>query len=253
MTVETPEAQAIIRGQKVSQMEALYTDVLRVKSLLEKKEIKTGLSTQAELQYFQCTGSALNSRIVITAAHCVVQTALEMTVEVSAGPQGPAHTSKVIRSVMFPLYNPQASVSLQDLAILFLEKPLPEYVSTFPIPSEDLLEKVTSILAAGYGKTDETSGQSADGLYRKDLPVRNYQSKQMFFIAQQTEGGTCNGDSGGPALIDIQGKRFIVGVLSSSLFPTGSVLQCQNEALYVNLPFFARWIRTQSEAFLKGE
>ncbi len=97
---------------------------------------------------------------------------------------------------------------------------------TLPLaPSEDTLQGGEPVILVGYGTTsDPTSGSAMAGVryYRNEnitdlgqtLGDPNLVNKILYYDQAAQGGGTCEGDSGGPAIYMYNGQRRVAGTTS---------------------------------------
>lgn len=87
-----------------------------------------------------------------------------------------------------------------------------------------------------YGDCFEVS-TSGDGLLRMTkAPISSLSESEIRL--NETKAGTCNGDSGGPAYLEIQGELYLFGITSR-----GSEL-CNEVGVYTNALFYLPWIKS---------
>lgn len=164
-----------------------------------------------------CTGNMLTSTEVLTAAHCF----FDNPVEVIATASGVS--ARAIRVIS----HPQVSVSANgfvtnDAAIVRLASPV--NLPTLPVVLSRAPKSGDEIKIFGYGITeDQTLTNNTTGTLRSgEMKVSEVNSD---FVSADFNGddgsNTCSGDSGGPALLEFDGKIGIIGVLS-----TGAILEC---------------------------
>src|SRR5260221_1849907 len=239
------ESDLAARGNPIVGGSADPTDAA-VMSLLHSDQIGTQVAVEA------CTGTTIAklgaSGIFLTAAHCVVHFASPGVVAVPIVPADPGSLAilpdadylvsynhgrlfGVVDVKVHPQYNGDAS-SPYDLAVL-------RYVGTTaatPVipaltPAEDTLAKGSTIKLVGYGTTEVNAQNTGRRMVDKVIDVLSSLSIQY----QQTDGkGACEGDSGGPGLLqtpnglrvaavtsggDMACTQFGISVRVSSLYP----------------------------------
>ncbi len=172
-----------------------------------------------------CTGTALTRDIVLTAAHCVSETA-GLIVQDGVN----AESREVISVVLHPRYDAWSYAKSQatvDLALLKLTSPLPEprpvmIPARVPLPGERFI-----VVGAGV----MTSGSSAGlGTLQAAIltAIGEPSSLQLRLADPVSRSGTvaglgsCDGDSGGPVFGWSGGRFVLVAVLTWSSGPNMS-------------------------------
>lgn len=166
---------------------------------------------------FLCTGSVIAPTVVLTAAHCVSPSETgrnaTFTVLTSANVNRSGGQQLAVREVHAnPLWSARNLEGGHDQGIVILDEP----TSLPPLPFNRQAVAAASVgkplRIVGYGLDDGTR-QTGAGVKRQVLTkLRSIQS--MLIGVGDSRHGTCNGDSGGPAFMKIDGVETIVGVTS---------------------------------------
>uniref|UniRef100_A0A182TUE7 trypsin n=1 Tax=Anopheles melas TaxID=34690 RepID=A0A182TUE7_9DIPT len=186
--------------------------------------------SKVSLQYngkHHCGGSILNSKWILTAAHCIdLYSEVKPTVRVGSSEHAAGGTVlHLVRIVPHPEHSPSANN--YDIALLELESELTfsDNVQPVELPEQDdPIEEGTMGIVSGWGMTMSAAHSNAI-LRATNVPTVNqqecnqaYQSyggitEQMFCAGYEQGGtGTCRNDSGGPFVAE--GK--LIGVVSWS-------------------------------------
>lgn len=156
----------------------------------------------------ECTGTLIGPRAVLTAAHCT-RIPGRLAVFVGADVTAPGAIHDVALAIAAPSY--VEGVADDDLAVLVLATepgvtPLP--LASVPVEAADIGRAVRAV---GYGAADETG--AGVGVRRQGTSIVETETAATFRTIPGP-GLTCNGDSGGPVLIDRGGGEVIAGVTS---------------------------------------
>lgn len=215
----------------------------------------SGAMTELTAMGYQCTASALTSRLVVTAAHCVENKDLVHHLELTDA-EGNKITNKVAEFKVHPQY---ATDDRADLALLLLEEDLPEgtLYPNFPEGGEYL--DLRELIAVGYGRvTGEKLREGKAGILRWGLmDAKSYNPSEPVFHIDQTVGrGICSGDSGGPAYVQDDGLK-IVGVASKVSFYSfpgdDNPDACAFRGTLVNLQYHLEWLAKTAESLLNSK
>lgn len=186
-----------------------------------------------------CGGSVLDATHILTAAHCVYDTApyqvSSMKVAIDANnAQDMLIAQKVaVKNIYYPS-NYNDSTLINDVAVLELSQPLPTYSSSHQVALSDSLMSYRMInetfTIVGYGRLDsETKNASLDFLKAEveyvipsdcniwaNFTTSNKQicAKGNSFDGSNLVTATCQGDSGGPLVWLDGGIKKQIGIVS---------------------------------------
>jgi hypothetical protein len=158
-----------------------------------------------------CSGSLIRAGdmpAVLTAAHCLRESIAEAASGQDYTAAGNAHFR--VRG-QFPHPDFDAESGDFDFGLVLLEPGVdPAWVLPMPALESDLLSPGTSVHFVGYGSTD---GPITNTL-RNQVSGAILSLTDTSFEYLQDRGGPCDGDSGGPAFADVEGRTTLVGVTS---------------------------------------
>ena len=169
----------------------------------------------------QCTGTALAPDLVLTAAHCVMRKARYAVKAYQTGDV--IRVRKIARDPRFDFKRYAAARATADVALLKLEKPLPDIVVPASLGAARRVEAGETLTIAGFGVT---KAGTADGLglpREAKLTVTGKPGSlqiRLYDAATRDERaglGGCTGDSGAPAY-DGDGP-LVIGLVSWSTGP----------------------------------
>jgi len=168
-----------------------------------------------------CTGEIIAPHVVLTAAHCVdpnvVGSGAKFVVFTGTTLSSTAPTSdflgvaEVHFDTMFDASNPEGG---HDVGVVILKNPTaitPVPYNRTPLP-QSMVGQAARLV--GYGITDgnDTMGTSAGT--RRQAPTKLASFDAMLLNFEDMQHNICEGDSGGPAFMTIDGQERIVGVTS---------------------------------------
>ncbi len=166
-----------------------------------------------------CTGTLVARRTVLTAGHCVVPADGATTFskyEVYFGSNAKSATARWIPVASIaghPNYNPQV-FGAYDVGVLVLAEDAPVQ----PVGVANALPDLTGqvVTHVGFGTTVSVNSNMKFGAgslkYTVSLPVT--EQSDITLRTGNGQSGICNGDSGGPAFVSVNGSDVVVGVHS---------------------------------------
>lgn len=181
---------------------------------------------------FGCTAAPLSSRLLVTAAHCLLDgakifayTAIEATDIRSAEDVIP-----VDRAIVHPEFvaGPDEEIRPNDIAVVALRSALPDGFIVPPLVSADFtVTPGEQVLLAGYGISE--AGDDSGTLRSVLSTLRGYDEEGRLLVDDARRRGACSGDSGGPLFAKRNNQWQLAGVLS------GGPVPCRGENSYTNV------------------
>jgi secreted trypsin-like serine protease len=169
------------------------TPVSTENSAFVKVEVGSGL----------CSGTVIGRRGILTAAHCFSDRPSAADVDVVID-------DRRYRAKSYRIHPNFRSNQLYDLATIRLQKQIPSSITPISVLST-VPRKGMSLEMYGYGK-DESGDHGV--LKVGFMTVRSVRSRYFRAIQSDTGYNSCNGDSGGPALLKVNGiSQGILGVI----------------------------------------
>ena len=197
-----------------------------------------------------CTGSILDNAHILTAAHCVTNFKAGLVIfsnanmldQVKQAAQHGVATAPKVRlmssAVAKPGYDGQlgGAAEFNDLAIVTFSGGLAAgYEPAKFLSQSDVLNALKEnapIVLAGYGITSPPSNtpnqadpnQGSGTLRQVGVKFAGMSAKLVdIFVAGSTGHDACSGDSGGPAMVQVSGETYVIGVASRSDCRTTSI------------------------------
>ncbi|WP_394831229.1 trypsin-like serine protease [Pendulispora rubella] len=168
-----------------------------------------------------CTGTIVstkgNTGYVLTAAHCCESDSPPKQVRIGADFRA-AKVYTVKKYLAHASYTGSAGSSYDFCMVSFDDGDGNMKVIPALPPELDNVKVGDTLDAVGYGRTEsEPHGSSNLALKRLHVTydVKAFRSSGLKADFDAREGGTCEGDSGGPDLVTIDGKTYVHGVHST--------------------------------------
>jgi secreted trypsin-like serine protease len=194
-----------------------------------------------------CTGTLVAPNVVVTAGHCVkggCASRIFVGDDVETPDEGTVVAIK--DAVSHPEYRPPGSAT-HDLAVLILEDDVD--VTPRAIASAKVLGRATSVRLAGYGNTDVFSSGGYGQRRMVDVPLASVDARygadptsEFVAGAPFLDRDSCNGDSGGPAMVQYRRKWYLAGATSRATAST--VRPCGDGGIYTRVDVFEEWLRS---------
>ncbi|XP_054452358.1 coagulation factor X [Anoplopoma fimbria] len=210
--------------------------------------------------YGFCGGTLVSDRWVVSAAHCLEQTADHVTVGDfdKKRPDPGEQVIKVQKVFVHPHFHSFTFDS--DVALLYLSRSVTRSPTAVPACLPDphlsryLLQENNRGVVTGWGLTHHQSRSSSRFLRKVTLPVVRHRdcsasteqviTDNMFcagYLAVAEDA--CSGDSGGPFVVNYRGTWFLTGVVS-----WGEECAAKGKyGVYTRLGNFLTWIRDTME------
>lgn len=207
------------------------------------------------LQWF-CTGVLVHPRIVVTAAHCYKPSASYVVALNTTSQNALAGAEVIAAKRAMPHMGYQQTGKLYDIAVIVLS----QAAKTQPVPmaTTEEINTALSTTLAGFGNEDRNSTvgfgikrevtvaiesirrSAADNMDAAEMQY-GYES-DLEFVAGGNGYDSCNGDSGGPAYITVNGIRKVAGLTSRAT--AGAQSPCGDGGIYTRIDVHQEFIRS---------
>uniref|UniRef100_A0A8D8AB03 Serine protease easter n=2 Tax=Culex pipiens TaxID=7175 RepID=A0A8D8AB03_CULPI len=227
---------------------------------------------------YKCGATLINSRYVVTAAHCIKLVPTNWTLTgVRLGEHNITNGEKqdcdeynncadvpvevgIEKVILHEEFDALKKGKNNDIALIRLDRDVgfSTYINPICLPLEDSVRQMNhtgmKVTAAGWGITE--SDRASEVKLKVTLDVVDLQTCRKTNIkfnklgnTQLCAGGkagedTCRGDSGGPLMRQIQGNYHLIGVVSMG------PIKCGTEnvpGVYTNVATFIDWIQSKLE------
>lgn len=215
---------------------------------------------------FLCTGSIIDTDLILTAAHCTGsdgKAAMAAVFRLNINEEGPMIT--IADREISNEYWSRAGVQdkdWNDLAVLRLSKAIPAGYEIAKLQTnKSAIDVGSEVILAGYGmnipvQPEKPSDPTGSGTLRKvsQTVIDPEYSQTEFLISLENNRGSCHGDSGGPALLK-KGKEYIVTGVASRMTEKDRIannqdqrdFSCSKEMVYTSVAAQSDWIIAASK------
>jgi secreted trypsin-like serine protease len=213
----------IINGREVSKSDLFARHVV---GIFKKGETK-------------CTGVLISKNAVLTAAHCLSD------IKNASISFGLNKKNLKLLPIAGHLQHPQYDESIigivedpaNDVMVVAFSGDLPAGYEPAQISDQDLVQKGSVVLIAGYGRDEDDQYD-----YLKATEVNVVEAVSFEFRTEEKKSGSCDGDSGGPVFLkNSENKYLLVGSVSRG-DPS-----CYQYGIYENMTFYKEWIHDAVE------
>lgn len=192
-----------------------------------------------------CSGVLIHPRVVLSAGHCMISNNVANVVALKAAKENFLNDAEIVpvqRIIAHPLY--LQTQQFHDISVLILRRPAT--VPPVALGTTQEINAAQKTILAGFGNDDVKSTRGFGVKREVTVDIRailrnpgddlNAEEQRFGFDARLefVAGGrgfdSCNGDSGGPAYIQVNGVRRLAGTTSRGIEATED--RCGDGGIY---------------------
>jgi endonuclease G len=201
-----------------------------------------------------CSGALIHPRIVVTAGHCFDPNQPPNVVALGVNDMDNLNAGE-IRGVRFTVQHPRyLTTGFHDISVMILRRA--SNVTPVRLAQASELSAAQQTTLVGFGNDDILSTRGFGIKREVTVPITNPDraggdpeagetelgfESDLEFVAGGAGFDSCNGDSGGPAYIDVSGERVLAGLTSRSTDTARN--PCGDGGIYTRVDVHANFIR----------
>jgi hypothetical protein len=174
--------------------------------------------------YFDCSGTVISPHVVLTAAHCIDSAVVgeHVSYRIYLGTRGalrgpeewydPKNWLTADEAHGSPDFASGPNISASDVGVVVVHDPIPIApiaLRRSPLTQADVGQPLRLV---GFGQTDHADPHSQQDRFVTTVALGGFDDTTLWF--DDATHGTCEGDSGGPALMTVDGVPVVAGVHS---------------------------------------
>lgn len=252
------DSDSIINGTRVEKRESDAARSVVMVEMLDADNNRLGF----------CTGTLIDSNIVLTAAHCFdlrhfpKLRKFNVLFVNSLRERSAAVARRGVAYSMNAAYNSQGGLD-HDIALVLFQNAAPSGFKSVRIDEDPQANYGSrTVYVYGYGRTEDYTGQKQQpekpnpgilhrGTMLIDLEYNRYSDRYLTQVGSETS--LCQGDSGGPQFYHERGVLKVIGVNSGVIgrkLPNGRT-SCKGQGQATKVARFAPWIKKEIKALKK--
>lgn len=191
-----------------------------------------------------CSGTIISQNVVLTAAHCLPHVSNDHYVVFGLNERSSdLQARRIVRKAAHEKYVgwfPATAKDVYDIGLVQFSGGLPSGYRPMPLlPDDSILQPGTEVLMVGYGVNNGMTQSGSGTLRYTFIRIAEYHG-QTEVKTDETQSGSCNGDSGGPGLIYLNGQYYLWGATSRG------DARCRNHGIYTKATSYRAWIEQKN-------